>query len=263
MAYNLILVDPPWQYRDKSLNRGGAERHYPTMTLEEMRRLNVKGLAEKECALCMWVTMPHLETGLQLIREWGFVPVTCLFVWVKTYSNGDPSNPFVGMGHHTRSNAELMLLAKPKGGKTPKRQDASIRQVQYFPVTSHSAKPPEFRDLVKRLYGDLPGVELFAREKAPGWDAWGNEVESDVKLGASPFKSIAEAWHFANNQRRVGFVDFRIICPACFDIGELEGHECGDGGAFAFNCDRCGYSKLETDVLNFDTALKTIARGGR
>jgi N6-adenosine-specific RNA methylase IME4 len=53
------------------------------------------------------------------------------------------------------------------------------------PVREHSRKPVEARERIVQLMGDVPRVELFARQKAPGWDAWGNEVESDLEFGVS------------------------------------------------------------------------------
>lgn len=38
------------------------------------------------------------------------------------------------------------------------------------------------RKRIVELLGDLPRIELFAREKVLGWLAWGNEVESDIDL---------------------------------------------------------------------------------
>ena len=43
-----------------------------------------------------------------------------------------------------------------------------------------------------RLMGDLPRIELFARQKSAGWDVWGNEVESDMILGGTDDDSKAK-----------------------------------------------------------------------
>ena len=40
----------------------------------------------------------------------------------------------------------------------------------------HSKKPDTVRQRIIELMGDLPRIELFARETAEGWDSWGNEV---------------------------------------------------------------------------------------
>ena len=86
---------------------------------------------------------------------------------------------FWGMGYWTRANVELCLLAT-RG--RPRRQCAGVHQVIMAPVEQHSKKPGIVRDKIITLMGDLPRVELFARQQAPGWDVWGNEVESDLCL---------------------------------------------------------------------------------
>src|SRR5208282_4912750 len=102
---------------------------------------------------------------------------TVAFVWVKTNKKAD--SDFFGMGNWTRANAEIVLLGVK--GK-PKRVSASIRQVLRSPIMRHSQKPDEIRTRIVDLMGDVPRVELFAREKASGWDSWGNEIESDLKI---------------------------------------------------------------------------------
>ena len=86
---------------------------------------------------------------------------------------------FYGLGYWTRGNAEICLLAKR--GK-PKRHSAGVHQFIISPVEEHSKKPDVTRDKIVELAGDLSRVELFARQKTPGWDVWGNEVTSDLTL---------------------------------------------------------------------------------
>ena len=43
----------------------------------------------------------------------------------------------------------------------------------------HSRKPAEIRDRIVELCGDVPRIELFARQVADGWDRWGNEAPED------------------------------------------------------------------------------------
>ena len=74
---------------------------------------------------------------------------------------------------------EICLLAT-KGH--PARKSAGIHQFIISPVEQHSKKPDETRDKITALMGDLPRIELFARQKTPGWDAWGNEVENNITL---------------------------------------------------------------------------------
>ena len=85
---------------------------------------------------------------------------------------------FYGLGFWTRANAEVCLLAT-RGH--PKRQAANIHQFIISPIEAHSKKPDETRDKIVALMGDLPRVELFARQTPPGWDVWGNEVQSTLR----------------------------------------------------------------------------------
>ena len=102
--------------------------------------------------------------------------VTCAFVWVK--QNPKAGGIYSGMGHWTNQNAELCLLARR--GK-PRRVARDVKQVVLAPRGRHSAKPAEVRDRIVRLMGDVPRVELFARERVQGWEAWGNEIEANNK----------------------------------------------------------------------------------
>ncbi len=176
--YQIIYADPPWSYKDKALagNRGAICK-YPVMGGVELSQLPIKELADKDCVLFMWVTMPKLNECFDLINEWGFEYKTCAFVWVKR--NKKSPSWFMGMGRWTRANAELCLIATK--GK-PKRVSASVRQIIDSPIEEHSKKPAEIRDRIVELLGDLPRIELFARQTTPGWDVWGNEVESSISL---------------------------------------------------------------------------------
>lgn len=181
MKYNLILADPPWNYRDKC-NSGdrGAGHKYDTLTLTDLKRLPVWDLADDNCLLAMWWVPPMPVEALELMKAWGFRLHNMKgFTWGKTYPKSTDKFA-LGMGHLTRSNSEDMLFAVK--GKMLPRLDASISQLQIFPRGEHSAKPPQFRDLLVRLVGDVPRIELFAREKAEGWHVFGNEVDCDVIL---------------------------------------------------------------------------------
>ena len=119
----------------------------------------------------MWATFPMLKEALDVIEAWGFTYKTVAFNWVKQNKSGE--GLFMGLGNWTRSNSEICLLAVK--GK-PKRVSAGVRSVVLSPLQRHSQKPAEVRDKIVELMGDLPRIELFARETAPGWDAWGNEI---------------------------------------------------------------------------------------
>lgn len=177
--YGVIYADPPWHYKvysKKGMGRS-AESHYPTMKLEDIKALPVADLTDRDCALFLWVTLPCLLEGIEVLKAWGFEYKTTAFVWVKQNRKAD--SLFWGMGYWTRSNAEICLLGT-KG--RPKRKDAGIHQVVISHVEEHSRKPQEVHDRIIRLMGDVPRIELFARRKTEGFDVWGNEVESDIIL---------------------------------------------------------------------------------
>lgn len=173
--YDIIYADPPWRFnvwsRDTGLDRS-ADKHYPTMTKEDIENLPIRKLSSNNAVLFLWVTYPCLEQGLELIKKWGFTYKTCAFSWVKL--NPKSKTDFVGMGYYTRANNEICLLATK--GKPLKRVSKSVRQIVITPIEKHSKKPSEVRDRIVDLFGDIPRIELFARQHADGWDCWGNEV---------------------------------------------------------------------------------------
>ena len=187
--YGIIYADPPWHYRVYSKKGAGrsAESHYPTMTIEEIQALPVSELADKDCALFMWITFPLLKESLSVLSAWGFKFKTIAFVWIKQNRKSD--SLFWGMGYWTRANAEFCVLATK--GK-PKRMAKNVHQVIVSHIEEHSKKPDEARRRMVRLMGDLPRIELFARQKSAGWDVWGNEVESDIILGGTDDDSKAK-----------------------------------------------------------------------
>ena len=176
--YGIIYADPPWRY-DMKRGHGVAENHYPTMSIEEICALPVADLAAKDSALFLWGTFPQLKEAFRVIDAWGFQYKTLAFLWLKQNRKADTW--FYGMGFWTRSNAEVCLLAT-RGH--PKRQSAGIHQFVISHIEQHSKKPDIVRDKIVKLMGDQPRVELFARQKTPGWDVWGNEVDCTITLPA-------------------------------------------------------------------------------
>jgi N6-adenosine-specific RNA methylase IME4 len=174
--FNIVYADPAWRY-DNNGGQGVAENHYPTMNISDICALPVADIAAKDSVLFLWATFPMLPESLRVIEAWGFKFKTVAFVWLK--QNKISPSWFYGMGYWTRSNAEICLLATR--GK-PKRQNNSIHQLIISPREAHSKKPDEARDKIVRLMGDVPRVELFARQATPGWAVWGNEVSSDITL---------------------------------------------------------------------------------
>ncbi len=177
--YSVIYADPPWHYRTYSKKGRGrsADSHYPTMDLEDIKALPVSEIAAKDCALFMWLTFPCMLEAFEVLKAWGFEYKTVAFVWVKQNRKSD--SLFWGMGYWTRANAELCVLAT-KGH--PKRMNTGVHQVIMTHIEEHSKKPNEARERIVRLMGDVPRIELFARQTPEGWDVWGNEVECSIDL---------------------------------------------------------------------------------
>lgn len=171
--YQIIYADPPWSYRDKALagNRGACCK-YVVQDQKWLINLPVSEIADENCFLFLWVTMPKLNECWELIEQWGFKYKTVAFTWVKR--NKKSPSWFWGMGNWTRANAELCLLGI-KGN--PKRKNAGVHSIIDTPVQKHSQKPQEVRKRIIKLCGDLPRIELFARERVEGWDAIGYDID--------------------------------------------------------------------------------------
>ena len=142
-------------------------RGYMQIASEE----NLRGGA----ACFMWATFPNIAEAIKVLEAWGFTYKTAAFVWIK--KNRKNGGNFWGMGAYTRANAEVCLLGVSPGFKAREQVHSHrIHQVIEAPFEGHSKKPDETRRRIVELLGDVPRLELFARDRAPGWDAWGNEV---------------------------------------------------------------------------------------
>ncbi len=188
--YQIIYADPPWQYDDKSLagNRGAGCK-YDLMSMDDLKDLPVRDIADENCILFIWGTWTHNKEIHELIESWGFVYQTVGFVWIKKNMTG---TNFMGMGNMTRANTEYCLIAKK--GKI-KRIDAGISQIIESIPNGHSKKPDQVRKRIIQLVGDLSRIELFARTKIHGWDTWGN----DDKLQAQPLENFYDDEKIINN----------------------------------------------------------------
>ena len=170
--YKIIYADPPYYFKSYS-QRGekrNATQHYNCMEFNDILRLPLSNICDVDCVLFLWVTDPFLERSLELIKKWNFSYKTVAFTWVKENRS---EGYFTGLGYWTRANSESCLLAT-RGH--PKRISRSVRQLVVDVRQEHSKKPDCVRDRIVQLMRDLPRIELFARQKTPGWDVWGNEV---------------------------------------------------------------------------------------
>ena len=191
MKYKIIYADPPWKYLWGEGKTGGnfaPEKHYKTMSTEEICALNVRVLRDSNCALFMWATMPALPDAFKVMDSWGFKYKTCAFSWIKIRSDGEPLR---GMGSYTKSNVELCLLGMRGHIKAI---DKTVPQIVMHPRLGHSVKPPIVRERIVQLFGDIPRVELFARQKIEGWDSMGLGIDGiSIQEKIEPLEKIKKS----------------------------------------------------------------------
>lgn len=200
MKYSIIYLDPPWKYNSRANHktrfRGGAEGHYPLMTMKEIAALPIPQLAAKNAALLMWCTFPYLDQQIKLFTHWGFRYRTQFVTWTKLNKRGydqpkddpnyKPAKPYVlyrdglyhsvffGVGYYAKSNPEVCLMGMR--GQVPTISD-NATSVILAPLREHSRKPDEAYDRIGQVFGDVPRIELFARYSQPGWDVAGSGVD--------------------------------------------------------------------------------------
>lgn len=170
--FRVIYADPPWSYNDKcdegGIQSGGAEWHYPSMSVTEICALPIKELAQDDSVLFLWATSPLLPDALKVCDAWGF-KYKAAFIWDKVKHN---------MGHYNSVRHELLLICT-RGSCTPDKQKL-FDSVQVIERTDkHSEKPEEFRQIIDTLYVHGKKIELFRRGDVPdGWQTWGNEANA-------------------------------------------------------------------------------------
>lgn len=169
-AYNLIMADVPWQFSlwsDKGEEKS-PQAHYQTMALEQVKALPVVELAAKDCLLWLWATAPMLPQALEVMAAWDF-QYTTMGAWHKRTKHDKTA---FGTGYVLRSALEPYLIGKRGEPQTTR----SVRNVVMGPVREHSRKPEEAYRAADALMPAARRVELFSRERRPGWCSWGNEV---------------------------------------------------------------------------------------
>lgn len=173
--YSIIYADPPWKYNSRTNKKtkfgGGCGGHYNLMTMNEIEKLPIPQIAADNCVLFLWTTFPYLDDQIKLFEKWGFDYKTLGFSWIKT--NPKNGKPFFGVGYYAKSNCEICLMGI-KGKMKPASNKVSSCIIA--PRREHSRKPDEVRERIVQLFGDIPRIELFARQTFDGWDCWGNEV---------------------------------------------------------------------------------------
>lgn len=197
--FQIIYADPPWDYGgkmqfDKSSIKGenegwkrdifisAANFKYPTVKTKDLKRIPIADISDDDCLLFMWVTNPHLAQGIELGTAWGFEYKTVAFVWDKMSHNP---------GQYTLSNCELCLVFKR--GRIPRPRGArNIQQLVRLPRGEHSVKPDVVRDNIVKMFPTQRKIELFARSRAEGWEAWGLDVRKERAYASAEVPAVSE-----------------------------------------------------------------------
>lgn len=176
--YQVILADPPWLYYGDPNKDQAAGKHYQLMSTADISALPVRSITAPSAALFLWATGPRLPEALEVMKAWGFHYRGIAYIWAKSRRDGGLIHGQGVRPTFTKPTSELVLVGSTcRRGRPLKLLTESQGQVVLAPRGRHSEKPAVFRELIVELLGDTPRIELFARERADGWDAWGNEVE--------------------------------------------------------------------------------------
>ena len=175
--------------------KGGEVLPYQTMTDEEIMAMPIKDISADDALLFMWVTDNRIPKIKELMAAWGFKYNSLAFIWNKitkcTTNQIDIFNEMASekvrttLTPYTRRSCEYCFLGT-KGSAIDLIKDHYVLQYVAWASRSrkHSEKPDEVRKRIVKLCGDIPRVELFAREQKLGWDVWGNQVSNSIKLNA-------------------------------------------------------------------------------
>jgi N6-adenosine-specific RNA methylase IME4 len=175
-TFSTILVDPPWRFQNRTGKIAPEHRRlrrYRTMGVEEIQALPVAQHARDKSHLYLWCPNALLEDGFSILKAWGFTYKTNL-VWLKIRKDGGPDGR--GVGFYFRNVTELLLFGVRGKLRTlaPGRRQVNVIARR---KREHSRKPDEQYALIEQC-SPGPYLELFARERVPGWTCWGDEVDS-------------------------------------------------------------------------------------
>lgn len=167
--YQVIYCDPPWRYSFSKSNSRKIENQYPTMPVEDICKMEIP--SDDNSVLYLWATAPKLIEALKVMEAWGFE--------YKSHAIWDKEK--IGMGYWFRGQHELLLVGV-KGKFSPPLPSNRIASVIKEKRGIHSKKPDGIRNYIHKCYPDSNCLEIFARVRTPGWDVFGNEVDSDVAI---------------------------------------------------------------------------------
>ena len=175
--YDVVLIDPPWPYSGQQDKWGAAAKFYDLMTEEEILAMPVTSVMKERSVLFLWATSPKLDLAMRAIQQWGLCYRGVAFVWVKTTREGVPFKARGTRPSIVKPTCEFVLACSMvQTGRPLPLDDESIVNTVLAPLREHSRKPDEVRERIERMYIGAERLEMFAREKSPGWDVWGAEA---------------------------------------------------------------------------------------
>lgn len=176
-TWDVVLADPPWTYYGQQDKWGAAAKFYSTMEAQEIFELPVRDIMAERSLLFLWATCPRLDFAMETIVRWGLHYRGVGFVWVKTNKVGVPIRAQGVRPSVTKPLTELVLTASTvkKGRPLPLTSESACQTI-FEPRREHSRKPDGVQAAIESLYPEARKIELFARERRPGWDAWGDEI---------------------------------------------------------------------------------------
>jgi N6-adenosine-specific RNA methylase IME4 len=219
MKARVIVADPPWPFGDKltmSDVKRGSESNYKTMTMDDIKKLDVESIAADDAVLALWVpgAMVADGTGTEVLEAWGFKGKQ-VHVWVKTKKGPvlktmaprieqlikdieeispkkavkqalrsvtprDLNDTLAfGMGRLWRQAHEICIIGT-RGKPYKYLKDKSQRSVHFGPVMKHSAKPEDMQDMIDKMFPRVKKIELFARRDRDKWTCVGLECPSSI-----------------------------------------------------------------------------------
>ncbi len=163
--YGAIYGDPEWRdevwSRETGLDRA-PDNHYATSAPEIIKWRPVETIAADDCVLFLWSTIHHEAIAHEVMKAWGF-EYKSQIAWKK---------PSIGMGRWVRSMHEILLIGT-RGNPPCPAPGTQWPSVIEALRGRHSEKPESFYELIESYFPNLPKIELNARRRRAGWDAWG------------------------------------------------------------------------------------------
>lgn len=176
--YDVVLLDPPWDYYGAQNKWAAAAKFYPTLSDAMLLKLDIQSLLHPKSVVFMWATCPRLDSAINLMKNYGLNFRGVAFVWVKTKKNGVPIGAQGVRPSIVKPLTELVLAGSyAKYGRPLALASEAVCQTVFAPKQEHSQKPDEVQERIETLYPAATKLELFARRTRVGWDSWGDELQ--------------------------------------------------------------------------------------